>query len=1224
MATKSKGKATKGTGATGPANVKSKAAPAAATDAGLGGGGGDGGGPDDKKEDAKKKLKKDPINVATGTVEDAPVDLWLHGPVPFELRRFYSSADFAKSGPLGRGGWTHAYHQRIELDGEGFVLRGHDGTDLFFGPITDGGIALHRGRHMALRRSGERFEILQLVSSWTRRYEPLSRGGPAVLRSISDPYGNRLTLHYQDALDPRSSAASPCLARVTDTAGREVHFSYDDRGRLVAVAVEVEGRMHPVFTYGYTAEGELASAADALGHAVRYAYDGKHRLVEKQLQHGFTVRYAYDPLDGRVVRTWGDGGLHSAELTYDREKRTTTLHADPEPRIFHMDAHDNIVREESFDGRDAIDREWDDDHLLLSETDAAGLTEAFEYDARGFLVKRTDRAGQVTTYEHEDDRLRRLVHPDGTFRKYEYDGFGGLWSVTIETGARYSVDRDGRGHIAALYGPTGLIERREHDARHQLVKLTTARGRAVSYTYDDLGRPLVRTDALGGKTSLRLDATGQIVAISRPDGTLVECEHDARGRVTHIRKPGGDLSIEYVGLRALSRLVTEDGGEWRITHDRNEKPVRIENPKGERHERRFDRSGRLVEERTFDGRTLRYSYDLSGRLRRIERPDQTWRELEYDPLGNVLVETSTHGTITFERDARGRMLGATLDEDAAKSEVKLERDTFGRVVAETQDGATIRYAWDVENRLVGRAMPGGQVTRFAYDLDGDVAAIEHAGQVFRIDRDLLGREVSRTLPGSAATLATTYDAMSRLASQEVTRPSARGDASREALVARKWTYDAVGRPVRVDDTRWGPTEYFYDLVHDLVRSASRIDEVFEHDPAGEIVGAVRGLASESEPWKLTRGGVVLRTEAAAYEYDAARRRTKATRLEKGEPTSDVTEMIWDCRDRLREAHLPNGDIVRYFYDALGRRTRKVIFPKGPSDPLVAPPPARVVRFLWEGDVLASESDSALGDRVLVHLPGTYRPFLQQEQGEIYTYVLDATGVARELLDSRGRVAWAGNRTAFGEIASVYREPGTEKPRPVEPPFRLMGHYADEETGLYCSRFRYFDPKTAHFLSPDPIGLHGGFKLHAFPGAPTFRTDPLGLEDLNTGGYSVYGLYDSPTATEPYYIGITGRDTSERAGEHEGTGRLSGTAEMRTLESDINYGQARGYEQAYMEFYGTRPTDEKGEFPANELNSFRHERTDDPDDERAATMSEHYQEKMEELEQTGKAKKKQTC
>nr|WP_278565817.1 RHS repeat-associated core domain-containing protein [Prevotella melaninogenica] len=41
------------------------------------------------------------------------------------------------------------------------------------------------------------------------------------------------------------------------------------------------------------------------------------------------------------------------------------------------------------------------------------------------------------------------------------------------------------------------------------------------------------------------------------------------------------------------------------------------------------------------------------------------------------------------------------------------------------------------------------------------------------------------------------------------------------------------------------------------------------------------------------------------------------------------------------------------------------------------------------------------------------------------------------------------------------------------PFRQLGQYEDEETGLYYNRFRYYDPGSGTYISQDPIGLLGG-------------------------------------------------------------------------------------------------------------------------------------------------------
>jgi len=188
---------------------------------------------------------------------------------------------------------------------------------------------------------------------------------------------------------------------------------------------------------------------------------------------------------------------------------------------------------------------------------------------------------------------------------------------------------------------------------------------------------------------------------------------------------------------------------------------------------------------------------------------------------------------------------------------------------------------------------------------------------------------------------------------------------------------------------------------------------------------------------------------------------------------------------LREVKKPNGDRVLFAYDAFGRRVRKEVLP---GENMAA---RRVVEFVWDGDELASERDTSRGERIFVHEPGTFVPMLQVEQGEVFVVVNDHLGMPKELIDRDGKVVWSAAYSAWGRVLETSGDP-SRKGRPIESPFRLLGQYADDETGLCYTRFRYFDAETGRWCSPDPLGIVGGTNLHGFGAAPTTTVDCLGL------------------------------------------------------------------------------------------------------------------------------------
>jgi len=58
--------------------------------------------------------------------------------------------------------------------------------------------------------------------------------------------------------------------------------------------------------------------------------------------------------------------------------------------------------------------------------------------------------------------------------------------------------------------------------------------------------------------------------------------------------------------------------------------------------------------------------------------------------------------------------------------------------------------------------------------------------------------------------------------------------------------------------------------------------------------------------------------------------------------------------------------------------------------------------------------------------------------------------------------------------------------------RFQGQWEDIESGLYYNGFRYYDPETGRYISPDPLGLEAGLNFYAYVPSPVNWIDPFGL------------------------------------------------------------------------------------------------------------------------------------
>ncbi|WP_409270038.1 RHS repeat-associated core domain-containing protein, partial [Pseudomonas sp. KCJK9044] len=198
---------------------------------------------------------------------------------------------------------------------------------------------------------------------------------------------------------------------------------------------------------------------------------------------------------------------------------------------------------------------------------------------------------------------------------------------------------------------------------------------------------------------------------------------------------------------------------------------------------------------------------------------------------------------------------------------------------------------------------------------------------------------------------------------------------------------------------------------------------------------------------------------------------------------------------------------------------------------------------------------------------------------------DHLGTPMELTDHHGEVAWAGQYKAWGDVREVRSD--WAKQVGMSNPIRFQGQYHAHETGLHYNRYRYYDPRVGRFVSQDPISYGGGLNLYAYTPNPIYWYDSLGLTPtvLDAPGYAVYGLYN-PGKEKPFYFGHTAQDPAAREQQHKQTQRL-GQGELRVIESDLTYTQAKGKEQFYVESYGA-----KTGFPGNVIEPINKSRTDE--------------------------------
>lgn len=1033
-----------------------------------------------------------PVDVATGKMMTRVIDAELPGPLPLRIERFYQSNFAARPGPLGHG-WSFSLDQAIWEERGKVVLLTDDGREIEFDTFTfpdhrmrAGDVLWYPIDRLTLKCEGQGNWSVTSSDGIRRDFAPVrgrSDRRSCIQRMVSRCQHHDIVFNYD--LQGR-------LDSVRDCAGRLIRIEQDEHGRVTVLKLPQarEAGWYVHRRYEYDGEGDLVRVVDSKGNTWTFEYV-THLMVRETDRTAASFYFEYDSLgeDAWCTRTWGDGGIYDHVLKYDKKERVTYVtNSLGHTTQYYMGVGGLVVK--TIDARGGVHvTEWNANFQKTASIDPLGRKWEFHYDNEGNISKQLnpDGSGFELAWNRQG-RLTKLLHSTGVVSRWEYDLHGRVVKSTDPAGVTTRFHYEGA-YLVASGNDAHVTARFYYNSQHALIRAVDSAGHGGTWHYDNLGRMITSHDDNHREIRRTFDTEGQLLATDASDGEVTRMEYDAEGHVTHLISPGVEGRFEYAFRDRVSRMSV--GGSDMLQS--------------------FDREGRPLQTRAANGAVLQYEYDGVGEVRAITDLDGSRRVYARDKCGQIIaikkdgvpIQTVSYnqaGKVTRIVEADGYFTEYTYDEHGliaeaktASSTIRYERDSAARVIREWQDEQWISYQYDqhggrksVETSFGIKLLYGHDEVRGMYEIVYRDRNARTWNCSFQRSPDGLTERWS--LP-HALDIQWNRDSHGRLTKHQAFQ--------RNKIVESETLYWNAGQELaRVT----GPQQTIevaaqgFDTFLRSVGPEGRTDSRFV-DQNGNA-----WKSSEERERSFGPGGRLLHGEGLRCNYD-----DDGNLINKKDAQGREWNYRWGLFGRLEEVIGPEGDAVRFTYDAFDRRMSKQVG-------------GREVRWLWDGDTIIHEWEvTAPGSHQVetVHLlkptlprplspridfdgriaslvtwvfrPGTFIPLVRDNGwGAPRSLVTNISGAPVGAYNQSER-RWCAEVNLWGKSTE------TEVSDPESRcPFRFPGQYEDVETGLYYNRYRYYDPALGIYLSPDPDSILRPISRYGYVANPLTMSDPLGL------------------------------------------------------------------------------------------------------------------------------------
>jgi RHS repeat-associated protein len=786
--------------------------------------------------------------------------------------------------------------------------------------------------------------------------------------------------------------------------------------------------------------GEILQMTEALGKPEQRttSYTYTHRTDDPFLltQSTETIKSVVDPQQNKVITTTYD---NQGNILSRQESGNVFINGVATPKTYTTTYQYNTLGQlTQIDG---------------PRTDVSDITTIEYYpntpdqgNNRGQLKAIVNALGQRTQFSDYDanGNVGKITDPNGVITQRTYDERNRIKTITnLSTGAQTQYFYDIRGNLSYIILPEANRIDFAYNLANKLTEIKNSLDNKIQYQYDVEGnRTREETKDPQGTLKKYLDFTydtyNNLKRIINPDSTYTEYTYDGRKNPTSSKDPKNNTTTySYDALSRIKQMTQPLSTITGYGYDTQDNQASITDPKGN---------------------TTQYWSDDFGRKNQTGSPDTGTTDYLYDEAGNLIQRFDAKETVVnYTYDALNRLTAIQFPSDPNQN------------VTFTYDSTSVTYGI---GRLTGRVDPSGSYT-FYYDAHGNltreektIGSILYTTQYTYNNNNLL---TSITYP-SGRTITYTLDQVGRISQVSTIL------GGNPKTLASAITYLPNGGITGLTYGNGLSLSQGYDNQYRIssIVTGSILNLTYGYDPNGNITSI---LDAVNPP-----GGEVLETPGV-YSYQPGT--NKLIHIETTPPidfgydeNANITSetgwtYVYDLSNQLIRVFAGSNQVAEYTYNGAGQRIKKVTQTE-----------TRIFHYDTLGHLIGETNQSGqtlseyvyLGDQLLA----------MSKPGEaVYYFHNDHLGTPQVLTDDTGIIAWKAVYTPFGEaVASI---------ETIENPFRFPGQYYDPETGLHYNYFRYYNPQTGRYITPDPIGLEGGINLFAYvANNPITNIDPEGL------------------------------------------------------------------------------------------------------------------------------------